>query len=307
MPKPKISVIIPFYNRVDWLLEAIDSVLEQSFIDFEIILIDDGSTENVSRILQYKDPRIHYFHQENKGRSIARNNGLQHAQGKYIAFLDADDLFSKNKLEVQFQYMEQHPDIILTYTSYQRIDEKSTYISTQYSGSKSYNHYSDLMLSCLIATPTVMVNRAFLISHNIQFPIEVHIGEDSLFWIAVAKAGLIKGIDKILSSVRISSTSTTNDLLALIQGKKTIMEKALIPDQDMSPLKKCFIKSIFYQKMFIIYFANSDLPNAIQYLLRAIYSCPLRIPIIFATVITLGTKSILKQYKKRKRNQLQKI
>jgi len=303
MPKPKISVIIPFYNRVDWLLEAIDSVLEQSFIDFEIILIDDGSTEDISKVFQYKDPRIHYFHQENKGRSIARNNGLQHAQGKYIAFLDADDLFSKNKLEVQFQYMEQHPNITLTYTSYQRIDEESTYISTQHSGSKNYSHYSDLMISCLIATPTVMVNKAFLISHNIQFPIGVHVGEDSLFWIAVAKTGSIKGIEKILSSVRMSSTSTTNDLLALIQGKKIIMERALIPDQDITPLRKCFVKSILYQKISTTYFANSDLPNAIRYLLNAIYSCPLRIPIIFTTVITLGAKSILKYYKNQQNSQ----
>ena len=110
---PAASVIIPCYNSAKYLGEAIESVLTQSWPDFEIIIIDDGST---------CDPRVHYIYQENKGLSGARNTGIRHSSGKYVAFLDADDVFLSHKLEVQLAYLEKHPEVGLVAGGYSRID-----------------------------------------------------------------------------------------------------------------------------------------------------------------------------------------
>ena len=91
---PVISVIIPTYNMEPWITDTIHSVLKQSFSNFECIIIDDGSTDNtVSTIQQIHDPRLHILQQTNQGVSAARNTGLSHAKGQYIAFMDADDYY----------------------------------------------------------------------------------------------------------------------------------------------------------------------------------------------------------------------
>ena len=114
-----ISVIIPVYNGEAYLREAIDSVLNQTYRPSEILIIDDGSTDNSASIAQ-SYPSICYIYQINQGVSAARNVGIQAAQGKFIAFLDADDMWTPNKLEVQLSYLLKHPHIGYTFTK-QRI------------------------------------------------------------------------------------------------------------------------------------------------------------------------------------------
>lgn len=105
--RPKVSVVIPTYNRADKVRGGIDSVLAQSFGDFEVIVVDDGSSDGTRQILEeaYGD-RIRYFLQENQGASVARNKGIEEAKGEWIAFLDSDDLWGKDKLEWQFKALD---------------------------------------------------------------------------------------------------------------------------------------------------------------------------------------------------------
>lgn len=101
---PKISVVIPTYNREDKVLKAIESALAQSFTDLEVIVVDDGSTDNTGRILEETfENRIRYYKQANQGASIARNRGIEEARGEWIAFLDSDDVWEKEKLELQLR------------------------------------------------------------------------------------------------------------------------------------------------------------------------------------------------------------
>src|SRR5687768_2011753 len=96
---PQVSVIIPAYNAGKHLAETVQSVLAQTYSGFEIIISDDGSTDNTSGIAQsFGDPKIRYSYQQNSGVSAARNNGAKAATGKYLAFLDADDLFHRDNL-----------------------------------------------------------------------------------------------------------------------------------------------------------------------------------------------------------------
>lgn len=118
-----VSIIIPTYNSSQFLAAAIDSVFAQTFNDFEVLVIDDGSTDNTSEtIKQYRDS-IRYIWQENSGVSVARNNGIKESKGRYVAFLDADDTWFPNKLERQIAEMKQNPERKVCYSDFQAVDE----------------------------------------------------------------------------------------------------------------------------------------------------------------------------------------
>lgn len=198
----KISVIIPFYNRIPWTIEAVRSVLAQTHQQFEILLVDDGSTEDLSPLIEFikVDPRITYLRQENAGPARARNRGIEHASGLYIAFLDADDLFYPEKLEIQLKYMLDH-GAAFSHTSYQRMDVEGNVLGTISSGIHSGNIFPGIIASCAIAMPTVMA-RVDLLRAN-RFPEHFEIAEDVCLWITIASKYEIGGIDKALSKVRI--------------------------------------------------------------------------------------------------------
>ncbi|PIG94123.1 glycosyltransferase family A protein [Gloeocapsopsis sp. IPPAS B-1203] len=114
---PQVSVIIPAYNAMNYLPETLDSLLKQTFDDFETIIVNDGSTDEIERwAAQITDPRVKLISQENRGLAAARNTGIAHAQGEYLAFLDADDLWKPTKLEKQVQSLQSNPDVGLVYT-----------------------------------------------------------------------------------------------------------------------------------------------------------------------------------------------
>jgi len=108
---PKVSVVIPTYNRASMVAEAIESVLSQSYKDLEVIVVDDGSTDNTEDVLRPYFSQITYIKQENRGNAAARNKGLKEAKGVLIAFNDSDDLWVHDKLEKQVGFMDEHPDI----------------------------------------------------------------------------------------------------------------------------------------------------------------------------------------------------
>lgn len=114
--KPLVTVIIPTYNRVRFLKEAIDSVLSQDFKNFELIVVDDGSTDNTFELLsEYRDS-IKFLKQNNKGVSAARNRGIAEAKGELIAFLDSDDLWLPGKLAAQLEFFQSYPDALICQT-----------------------------------------------------------------------------------------------------------------------------------------------------------------------------------------------
>ena len=114
---PKVSVIIPTYNRLPMLKEAVNSVLAQHFEDMELIVVDDGSTDGTAEEMKRYGGRVRLLqHSENRGVSAARNRGVLHAKGKYIAFLDSDDLWVKGKLKTQEAFLDDNPHYPLCYT-----------------------------------------------------------------------------------------------------------------------------------------------------------------------------------------------
>ncbi len=114
---PLISVIVVTYNRAHYLKDALDSIQRQSFKDYEVILVDDGSTDNTKEIVE-KYKGVHYIYQEHGGISKARNTAVRAAKGKWIATLDSDDLWKEEKLRKQVDYLEAHPDCRIVFTAF---------------------------------------------------------------------------------------------------------------------------------------------------------------------------------------------
>lgn len=229
----KISVVIPFFNRIPALIEAIKSVLSQSYTNIEVLLIDDGSTDDIAPLKELEDKRLRYIYQEHKGTSAARNLGISLSTGEYIAFLDSDDIFLPGKLEKQLNYMKTHK-LPFSHTSYLRMNMQGKPKQLINSGRFSGKVFPRILSSCGIAASTVMVKREVL--NNLRFKESIILGEDVCLWIDIAYSYTIGGIDEPLTSVRIGSTSAAFNLekqrIAYLNIVEHIIKNPLYVDNE---------------------------------------------------------------------------
>lgn len=189
MSNPRVSVVIPTYNRQQLVIDAIESVLAQTYSNFEIIVVDDGSTDATQESIQPYLNRIVYEVQQNKGVAAARNAGLRLAQGELICFLDSDDLWKREKLEKQVQFVDSHPEYGLIATEIQGINAGGEIRG----GGKAeiYQIHNGMVADALlfanwIQTSTVMLQRKCL-EQTGGFDEDVgQFGEDWLLWMKVA-------------------------------------------------------------------------------------------------------------------------
>jgi len=228
----KISIIIPFYNRVEWAKEAIGSVLAQTYQDFEIIIVDDGSDNDYKTELESLDKRIRYLRQVNKGPSSARNMGMKSASGYFIAFLDSDDLFLERKLEIQMGVMDDHPDVMFSHTSYYQVNDQGKQLNAIKSGQFTGNVYPGILAFCPIATPTVMLRREVV--EGLEFNERIRVAEDILLWSQISKKNLIIGIDIPLTNVRMHGKNAAIDLDKQLEGLSNIIKYGLDADSSIS-------------------------------------------------------------------------
>ncbi len=128
---PKVSVIIPTYNRARYLAEAVESVLAQTFRDFEVVIVDDGSTDNTRDIAAKFPAAVRYYHQENEGASSARNAGIERAGGEYLVFLDSDDALLEDALEAGVAFLDRHPGVGFCYGQLYSMDEDGRLLMTR--------------------------------------------------------------------------------------------------------------------------------------------------------------------------------
>ena len=260
---PEISVIIPFHNRIDWTKEAILSVLRQTYENFEIILVDDGSDFNYQTEFEKMDARIRFFRQPNQGPSSARNKGMEHAQGHFFAFLDSDDTFLENKLEIQVGVMQANPSALLSHSSYILMDAYRNEYATMNSGFFAGWVYPAIFTNCPIATPTVMLRKdAFQLA---KFDEDIHIAEDILMWSKIAKNNMIVGIHQPLSQVRNHGNNASLDYDKQLTGLFNIINYGIKADVDIKGhVKKVLLSEIYWNVAFFL-FKKKHYVNAFTY------------------------------------------
>jgi len=272
---PEISVIIPFRNRLEWTAVAVRSVLEQTFEDHEVILVDDGSTGDSRTRIDLTDPRVRYIRQENRGRAAARNRGIAEAHGSFIAFLDSDDLFLPSKLEKQFQAMQDHPSALMSHTSYQRIDADGKVIEDVASGRFAGRVYPEIILSCPIATPTVMVRREAFGFPEARFEEALSFGEDIILWMRLARRTEILGLTEPLTQVRIHGRNADLDEDVQIASRKNTITLMLGRDSGLPLATRQKLRSWIYFDLGYQNFRKLRRIQSAGWFLRSLLSWPI--------------------------------
>ncbi len=194
----QISIVIPTYNRYEVLKRALTSVFAQTYTDYEVIVIDDGSIDNSSDI-QQDFPTIKYFYQENGGVSSARNLGIKKASFEWIAFLDSDDEWDKNKLQKQVLFHQENREIFMSYT-----DEKWIRNGVSVKIPKKFRKYGgdifkECLSHCIIAPSSTLIHKSLLAEVG-TFDESLEVCEDYDLWLRVAQGHKIGLIDLPLIS-----------------------------------------------------------------------------------------------------------
>jgi glycosyltransferase involved in cell wall biosynthesis len=203
---PNISVVIPTYNCSKYLIGAIDSVLNQTYSNLEVIVVDDGSKDNTKQILgPYIDSKkIKYFYQENKGPSSARNKGIREAAGKYIAFLDADDLWLDSFLSKMLLKIEEGYDWVVCDNIRESIDintntvmDKKLMIRQSYDSWTTDELLKAFLIKDMVGSPNkILVRRNCLINKNVFFDESLRSREDWDFVLQLLESGYSLGLVK---------------------------------------------------------------------------------------------------------------
>ena len=212
---PMVSIIVPVYNAEKYLKECIDSILAQTYSDFELICVDDGSTDNSLAVLkayQKKDKRVQVYTQKNQYAGVARNNGLSRANGKYVLFLDADDFFEDKLLELTVEKAEKtNSDVVLFSADYYEHNQRTflpapTELNLQYVPQNEVFNASDIPDKIFQLTGPAPWNKlfkkSFLRSNNLEFPDLKHSEDLSLICCAMATANRIAYATDVLVHVR---------------------------------------------------------------------------------------------------------
>ena len=235
--KSLVSVIIPFYENLGLLKKSIKSVLQQSYNNFEIILINDNPKKNLNSALKsifINSKKIKIINNKiNCGAGLSRNKGIKYSKGEYIAFLDSDDIWNKKKLETQIMFMKKNK-ILASHTSYQIVNLNGKIISTRHARNLNYE---DLLKSCDIGLSTVVLNKKIIKNDSKLFP-DLETKEDFVLWLKITKKGVkFYGLNKYLTKW----TSTPNSLSKSILQKICDAVRVYKNFQNMS-----IFKSIYY-------------------------------------------------------------
>lgn len=245
MMEKKVSVIIPFYNGLDWLCEAIQSVLDQTYKNFEIIVVNDGSPEEIMPFLDRYGDKIIYRYKENGGPASARNLAISIATGDYIAFLDSDDIWLPTKTKKQIAFMDK-TGAMWSHTNYYNWYPTNNKKKVVLSHFDFDNVYIKSYISISIATPSVIINRViFNEISNLLFPTNLRLGEDTKFWRRISKDYSLALINEPLVKVRMRGNNSFKNAVSRFNLKS--QEYVIIKNsEERIPKMILFIYSIYY-------------------------------------------------------------
>lgn len=206
---PKISILMPVFNADKYIESSIKSVLNQTFKDFELIIVDDGSKDSTVEVIQtFKDSRIKLFlNGENKGLPYTRNRLLSLATGDYIALFDADDLCNKKRLEIQSKFLDNNDDIMVVGSNFFAFGNKKIRRANVITDPEEID--LRLMFVNCLQNSSVMFRKSFILEHNISYNKDCIVAQDYDFWIECSRYGKITNINKCLIKYRTGHENIT--------------------------------------------------------------------------------------------------
>jgi glycosyltransferase involved in cell wall biosynthesis len=269
MINPLISVVMSVYNSEKYLEEAIDSILTQTYENFEFIIINDGSKDNSLDIIQKymkKDERIVLISQENKGLPCSLNEGIQKAKGKYIVRMDADDISFPNRLEEQIKFMENNPEIGVSGTYVEFFGNGTNKIWKTPLGDEECK--CTLLVGSCFAHPSVIIRKNLLLTSKSLYDLKMYTAQDYALWITLSSYTKFSNIDKVLLKYRKVENSISSKAKRNLEKKFLIVEEYINKNLNALNIKNpVIVKSIF------CLLTNSNIFNISKFMiLKSIYT-----------------------------------
>jgi glycosyltransferase involved in cell wall biosynthesis len=318
----RVSVIIPTYNYCHFLGEAIQSVLEQTFSDFELIVVDDGSTDNTKEVVDsFGDSRIRYIYQENRGVSAARNTGIKVSSGEYVAFLDSDDMWLPENLELKVKVLDSRSDVALICSdAYVFNDDTSDILGRLWHDKKSADRVNlqrvskqplkEMLSRGGFIAPQLTVVRREVFTEVGYFDESLYVGEDWDMFIRIFLRFPIEVLDKPLVRMRKHRDSLTAnwdkiDLMRGLAAYDKVIRSYYLSDEHLKLVKRKLSRTLFRLGRNMV--IEGKVTTGRERLLSAIETNPWCVrPYVYLAVSFLGGRVILtiKLWKKRLRSLL---
>lgn len=272
MASPFFSVVIPTYNRATLIIKAIDSVLLQTFTDWELIIVDDASVDNTKEVVaKYRDSRILYHYKENEERSAARNRGIELSKGQYICFLDSDDYYLNNRLEALYnEIISRNNPKALFFTDIEFTDG----IVLKYNF--SFDNIFDYLLENVIGVPQVVVEAGIV--KEVKFNKQFYIAEDLELWLRMALHFPVTYLPGKPTVVALQHEDRTVNERKFNQGaQRLIVLKYIFKNTDF---KGKFTSKIKHKRLSDTYFSiarhhlyNKNSGKALVYIIKSVFLC----------------------------------
>ncbi|GAA6621809.1 glycosyltransferase family 2 protein [Scytonema sp. NUACC26] len=245
---PKVTVVIPAYNAMAFLPETLDSVLNQTFTDFEVLIVNDGSTDKIVEwASQVTDPRVKLITQENQRVSVARNTGINNSQGEYIAFLDADDLWEPTKLEKQVRCLDENPEVGMVYTWTLLVDKDNNSIGRVYASDVEGKAWAEILEKDMISSgSSTMVRRSCFDTVGL-FDRTLAYAPDLDMWVRIAFHYPIAVVKEPLLRYRQLPNSFSRNNQKMVQDLRQVIEKTF----QLVPLDLLYLRNRCYANIFL--------------------------------------------------------
>lgn len=274
---PRVSVIIPTYNRADYLPITLDSVLGQTFRDREVIVVDDGSTDHTSEVLERYAGRVRCLRQTNQREGAARNYGIRESEGELLAFLDSDDVWLPNKLEEDLRALEQRPRAALVYSRFAYISSSGEWLGESRLQTPEGDVFDRLVHENFIGLSTVTVRRAPFESVGLfRTERELSGSFDWEAWVRLAAFHPFAHVPRVTTWLRVHPRNMLSD--------GSYMERAMLRAAELfltNPAlqprlrgKHARVRASLYLAIAVNHYGNGDMASARRYLARAVQAWP---------------------------------
>lgn len=261
-----VSVIIPAYNIEKYISQTIESVIRQTYKNIEIIIVNDGSTDNTPKIIQeysQKDKRVKVINQSNKGLSAARNSGLKIAKGEYLCIIDADDIMMPEKIESQFIFLEDNPLGDFTYSKVRYFINNTSdiYVRDLSTPNGTTSVYKKLLQSGNFISPNSVFFRRSVFDEFGGFDEKLRSSEDFDYWLYLSKRGVnFLHQDKYLTLCRSRKDSLTADSVTMYSSVINVFEKHIFNSRNKFLAKIMYTQ--YVKNIFLLYFSILRKPKS---------------------------------------------
>jgi glycosyltransferase involved in cell wall biosynthesis len=297
---PLISVIIPVYNGEKTIKETINSVLNQTLSNLELLVINDGSQDSTLEIvLSIKDPRLKVFSYPNAGLAATRNRGISLAAGDYISFIDADDLWTPDKLEAQFNALQKNPKAAVAYSWTDWIDESGQLLGRGVYNTQQGEVFAKLLLNDFVANGSNTLIRRQALSEVGDFDESLSAAEDWDMWLRLAARYEFVAVPTSQILYRVYASSMSFDVWGMEVSSLKVIEKALAQaPNSLEPLKR---KSLGNRYKYLTFKALEGHPErkkglvAVRFFLHSVRNDPslLQAKVIWKVLFRIAAMTLL--------------